>query len=172
MVLKTYNKKYKCTYGGIDKFYIMPFTEYKRSEIGTYNMELTTFPETYIYLFECEGSFTQQTEVEGGDVFINQKVSINLSEVYGDLDISIFLKKEFRILAKTNNGYYLMFGLRNGMECSASNNSGSSKSEFNGFSLDFASKEEEFSPYLDSLDGLYVYTIDGESFNYDFNFDI
>lgn len=172
VVISSYDKKYKNTFGGIDKFYLMPYTQYNRSDILTLDSNLIKYPSAYIFEYDCDGSYSQTTELNEGNVIYNQNVSITLSEAYGILDIQKFVNSDFRIVAKTNNGYYLLFGLRNGLSVSASNNSGTSKSEFNGFKLEFNGKEENVAPYFDSLENLGVYIHNGLTFNYSFNFTI
>ena len=167
-----YTKKCKDTIGGIEKFYILPFEKYTRSQIKTNEMNLIQFPSSYIYEILSNGSYNQNSDIEDSNIFVNQTLTFNLSEVYNITDITKFLKMDFRIIAKTYNGYFLIFGLRNGMSVSLSNSSGSSKSEFNGFTLNFTGKEENFASKIDSLDDFDLFIYDGNSFNYNFNFDI
>jgi len=149
-----YLKKCKTTQGGVKEFYLFQYEKYNRSEINDDKMALTKFPEGDVYKFECNGTYNQQSSVEGGAFFFDQTVSIQLSEVYDvlDLDIYEFLCKRWRVILKTNNDQLLMFGVYNGMECKASNASGGSKAEFNGFSLDFTGKELKTALTISSLD--------------------
>lgn len=131
--------------------YIFPYVKYERSYIEDSGMVLTKFPQSYIYEFDCVGNYTQTSNVEEGSIFFEQSLNVQLSEVYNVLDIHLFLNKDFRAIAETNNGDLIMFGVYNGLECKVSNNSGSSKTEFNGFALDFTGKEEKTGLLIDDL---------------------
>lgn len=172
-MLDNYTKKCKITKGGIKRVYLLPYVKYSRSLIKDSEMSLIEFPDSYIYQFDCVGNYTQTSNTEEGSVFFDQTINIQLSEVYNVLDANLFLQKDFRVIAETNNNDLIMFGIYNGMECKLSNNSGSSKSEFNGFNLDFTGKEEKTGLLIDSLESLNLYIFNpSEVFNYDFNFNI
>jgi len=146
-MIANYDRKCKDTIGGLKRVYLMPYVKYSRSQIKSSGMTLTKFPidipfSTY-FKFDCEGSYTQNSEDEGGAVYFNQSVNIKLTKVYDNIDIYDFINKEFRVAAETNNGKYIMFGVRNGLECTTTNSSGTDKSEFNGFDLSFKGKEEK-----------------------------
>ena len=171
--LDNYNKKCKVTQGGIKKFYLFPFVKYNRFQVQNEGMNLTAFPNSYIYEFDCNGNYNQTNDIEGGGYFFTQTINIQLSEVYNILDVHLFLEKDFRIIVETNNNDLIMFGVYNGLTCKVSNSSGQSKNEFNGFNLDFSGKEEKTGLLISDLDGLGLYKFNKEEiFNYDFNFNI
>lgn len=173
LTFDNYNSKCKVTHGGIKRIYLMPFVKYNRTLINDSEMSLTKFPASYIYKFECVGSYNQQNEVEEGSYYFYQNISINLSEVYNEINIHNFLKTDFRVIVETNNNDLIMFGVYNGLSCKVTNTSGTNRNEFNGFSLDFTGKEEKAGLIIDSLDNLGLYEFDKEEvFNYDFNFNI
>ena len=129
-----YTRKCKTTIGGVKKMYLLPYVKYSRSQIKDSGMSLTEFPDSYIYEFNCIGTYNQNSEDEGGSFFFSQSVNIRLSEVYNVLNIHDFLKIDFRVIVKTNNDDLIMFGVYNGLEGSTTNASGSDKGEFNGCS--------------------------------------
>jgi hypothetical protein len=171
--IDNYTKKCKTTLGGIKKLYLFPFVKYSRAQIKVSGMNLTEFPDTFIYEFDAIGSYSQNSEVENGDVFYNQSCTINLSEVYDVLNIQDLLVQDYRAIFLTNNNQYLISGTRNGLTGTTNNTSGTTKSEFNGFTLDFTGKEENPLLLIDDLESLGFFTFNKEEvFNYDFNFDI
>lgn len=167
-----YIKQCKDTKGGILKAYLMPFVEYDESVIKTSQMQLTAFPATTVYEFDCTGDFNQSSEEDNGAISWAQTVNLQLPKVYGNIDINGFIRNDWRVLILTNNNHLIIFGLFTGLVCSSSNNSGTSKAEFNGFDLVFTGKEENAAFLVGDLSDFFTIFNDGEVFNYDFNFDI
>ena len=152
LILNNYTKRCKTTLGGVKNLYLLPYVEYNRTQVRDSQMSLTVFPESTIYKFDSIGNYTQQSKSTGGAISFDQSVSVQLSEVYNVLDANAFLRSDFRVIIETNNNDILMFGAYNGMECSASNNSGTTKSEFNGFSFDFKGEEQKAGLLISSLE--------------------
>lgn len=164
-ITNPYTNNCKSTNGGIKNLYLFDYTKYNYSEIEVSDMRLTTFPSSFIYLYKCNGSFTQSTNIEEGSISVGQTLSVQLPQVYDVLDLNKLVKGEYRAIVETYNGYYIMLGLRNGLTFKAENNSGSSLSEFSGFSLSFEGLEETYAPYILDLDSL-GFTSDSEFNNY------
>ena len=150
--LLTYARTCKDTIGHTKRVYLAKFVDYDESQILTNNGVIITFPETLIYQFDVEGNYNQSTDNEGGSISWKQDIQINLNKVYNVLDPTTFTNQKFRLIAESNNGYYLMFGLFNGLDCSLSNSSGDSKDTFNGFGLTFDGLEEEAAMLTDIND--------------------
>lgn len=151
-----YTRKCKITQGGIRKFYLLPFVKYNKLQVQYEGMTLTEFPESFIYVFECFGNYTQDSQVEDGAYFLNQTTSAQLPKVYDVLDIHNYLKQDYRVIVETNNGQYIMFGVYNGMMGSVGNNSGNDKAEFNGFNLDFEGREETTGLLIENLSDFFI----------------
>lgn len=168
--LITYPKGFKDTQGDLKRVYLAKFVDYDETEILLNADTVTTFPSTIIYKFDVQGSYNQSTEIQGGAVAWNQDVKINLNKVYNVIDSHAFQNQRFRLIAETNNGIYLMFGLFNGLDCSLNNSTGESKDTFNGFGLTFAGLEENAASIININD----FTIFDAAlyFNYNFNFNI
>jgi len=169
--LSSYNKKCKTTLGGIKKIYLFPFVSYKRSQIITQGMELLTFPSTGITEFDVIGSYSQNSEFEGGDVFFNQSITANLNEVYDVMDVQNLLVVDYRVIVLTNNNQYLISGVRNGLKGTTNNTSGTEKGEFNGFTLDFTGNEETPLLLIKNLGDVGFFIQDG-GFNYLLNLEM
>jgi len=138
-----YEKQCKDTQGHIKRIYVLPFVFYNETLIKSEGMNLTVFPTSTVYRFDCWGNYSQNTTTEKGNVQWNHSVEVNLPKVYEIYDINIFYRNDFRIIVETNNGHLIMFGTNNGLACEISNNSGNSKTEFNGFTLKFDGIEEK-----------------------------
>ena len=72
------------------------------------------------------------------------------------------LKKDYRVIFKDRNGLIRIFGLYVGLTCDSINyTTGNSKSDFNGFRLDFKGKEEKGSYFINNLaDAGFVFEVD------------
>lgn len=168
--LITYTKGCKDTQGDLKRVYLAKFVDYDETQILLNADTVTTFPSTIIYKFDVEGSYNQSTELQGGAVGWNQDININLNKVYNVIDSHTFQNQKFRLIAETNNGIYLMFGLFNGLDCALNNATGESKETFNGFSLIFAGLEENAASIIDIND--FIIFDDTLYFNYNFIFNI
>lgn len=132
----------------------MPYVKYKRSQIKDFQMSLVEFPATTVFKFDVEGNYDQSSNIEQGSFFFDQTVTLQLSEVYGVLDIHDFLKVDYRIIVETYNDQLIIFGVRNGLTARATNSTGTSKNEFNGFTLNFTGREEKSGLLISSLEDL------------------
>jgi hypothetical protein len=158
--------------GGIQKVYLLPYVEYNETQIKTVGMSLDVFPYSQVYEFEVNGSFTQQTTTDRGNVTFDQGVIIDMPKVYTFYDVNVFVRNDFRVIALDNNGFYTLFGANNGMVCNLTNASGNEKGEFNGFTLTFEGKEEIAGALVPDFDEFFFLDVPGSVFNYDLNFDI
>lgn len=155
--ISNYQKKCKITRGGVRRFYLLPYEELSQLQIQSEGMVLTKYPETDVYLFNCLGTYSQDSQVEDGAYFFSQSCSLQLSKAYdlSGFDIHAFLQQDYKVILETNNGDNIIFGVRNGMEGTTNNSSGSDKSEFNGFNLDFSGREETSGLWIENLDDFF-----------------
>lgn len=167
----SYNKTCKTTLGGIKEIYIAPYVKYTKSQIASFEMQLTTYPASDFYLYDVNGSYTQDSSFEGGAYFNNQSVDFQIARAYENFNVLPFLKQDYRAIVKTNNDQLIMFGVYNGMAATINNNSGSGKQEFNGFSVSLKGKEIETGLLIADLSDLGITVIDDFGFlNFDLNF--
>lgn len=172
-IYKNYARQCKDTKGGIKKCFLLPFEDYDETQINNSGIQLTEFPQSRVYDFEVNGSFSQQSSFENGNVSFAPVVTIDMSKIYNFYDVNVFVRNRWRIIVEDNNDNLIMFGTNNGLRCSISNASGNEKGEFNGFRLNFEGLEELTGLYVDEFDDFfYVEEPDGNVFNYDLNFDI
>ena len=140
--------------GGICKLWLLPFIKYSRSEIKVLNNNLVLFPDSDYYLFEVFGevSINQTMQENEGGKFYNFSFDLKLDDYF---NIANFLHQDFRVVALDRNGKTRMFGLYNGIKCeSISFNTGSNKTDFNGFVLKFEGQEIKEAPFLESINDL------------------
>jgi hypothetical protein len=169
--MDNYTLKCKSTIGGLKRFYLAKFVDYDETEIITVENEVTVFPATIIYQFDCIGNYNQNTNDVGGDTSWTQEINANLNTVYNVLNPKIFLTTKFRLIAETNNGDILIFGLFNGLNCSLTNSSGAEKKDFNGFNLKLTGLEAE-AAMLTDLDLFYIFDDTDSYLNYLLNIDL
>ena len=169
--LDNYKKKCKNTQGGLKRVYLIKYVKYPYLDIKSEAMLLTEFPESTYFKFECSGNYSQSSETQNGAQYFNQTVSVQLPKVYREINAHNFVKHDFRVIAETNNGDLIMFGVRNGMECKISNSSGAAKADFNGFNLEFTGMEEKAGLLVLDLSILGSGNISVDyGFNYNMNF--
>ena len=169
--IESYQKRCKDTIGGIKEFYLAPYEKWTKSQVSILDMDLVSIPATDFYLFECNGSYNQDSNLENGAVFFNQSIEIKLPKVYYTFNVLKFTKQLYRIIVKTNNNQYIIFGTYNGLEAKMSNTSGTSKAEFNGFNISFTGKEKDTGYHIPNLENSNITIIDTDAFNYDLNLD-
>lgn len=167
----SYQKRCKDTLGGVNEFYLAPYEKWTKSQISVLDMDLITIPATDFYLFECIGTYTQDSSLENGAVYFNQNIELKLPKVYDTVNALKFTKQLYRVIVKTNNNQYIIFGTYNGLEAKLNNTSGSTKSEFNGFTLSFTGKEKDTGYLIRDLSDSNITIIDNSFFNYDLNLD-
>lgn len=167
-VTSGYSRKCKDSLAGVSEIYLFPFVNYSRSQIVVSGNVLETFPTTTIYKFYANGnpSPNESQEQDAGGKFYNQSISLDLQYQGDSFELSKLLNKDYRLIFKDRNGLYRIFGLYTGLEAGGINYStGSSKSDFNGFKIDFSGKEEKGSFFISDLES-------AGFFNADFNYRI
>jgi len=150
-----YNRKCKDSKGGLDEIYLFPYVNYSRSQIVTDGNILTTFPTTTIYKFYSNGNpNANESQVEdAGGKYFNQALSLELQGANDNDNLSKLIKKDYRLIFRDRNGLYRIFGLYNGVEANGiTYDTGSSKSDFNGFKIGFDGKEEKQSFFITDLE--------------------
>lgn len=168
MVSLTSGYKYKCNknLGGVKYIYLFPFVKYPRSIIDITNNVLDLFPATEIYKFEFIGSANleiNQEENDGGK-FYNQGISFDLVNIKDAFEIQKLSKKDYRCIIEDNNGNKRILGLYNGLELNTlTSQSGSGKSDLNGFKLSFKGQEVNEPYFINNLENA-GFTIYEESY--------
>lgn len=133
---------------------------------------LVNFPQSNAYQFEVKGSFSQNVSIDKGNHAWSQTVDVKLTEAYGKVEITNLTRGFFRVIVLTNNNQYLMFGTKNGMECTVSHGSGEGKSEFNGATVSFTGLEDASATLVEDIDEFFDTVVGVEQFNYDLNFNL
>jgi hypothetical protein len=145
----------KSNLGGVDKLWLFPFVKYSRSQIVTDGNILVSFPTTDIYRFNYNGNpapSENQSENEGGK-FYDLGLSFDLAKSTDSFNIEKLIKKDYRLIFQDRNGLYRIFGLYTGLICETiTYNTGSGKSDLNGFNLSFNGQEEKGSFFINDLE--------------------
>jgi len=164
VISDNYTRKCKNSQGGISEVYLFPYVEYSRSQIVTSSNILTSFPTTTIYKFFCNNqpTATETQETDAGGKYYSQSIGFDFQSKDDTENILKLLKKDYRVIFKDRNGLIRIFGLYVGLTCDSINyTTGNSKSDFNGFRLDFKGKEEKGSYFINNLaDAGFVFEVD------------
>jgi len=146
-------KQLKNLQGGVDKIYLFPYVKYSRSQIVLDNQFLDEFPSTTIFsIHSFVVNYTENTEVEGGDIAWNQSFTIELPRTQAGSEVYRFVKQDWRIIYVDRLGNIRILGLFNGLEAVVTNETGSDKAGFNGYKLTFTGKEDNQAYYLTDLE--------------------
>ena len=135
------NRDCKDAIGGVNKVYLFSWVKYSRSQIVINDNVLTSFPESNVYEFETIGDvqFNEDTQEEDGGKFYNISLSFKIGN-YSDAEK--LLKKNVRAVVLDRNGSFRLLGAFNGLFCTkVGKETGSNKSDFNGFKIEFEGKE-------------------------------
>jgi hypothetical protein len=155
VITNGYLRKCKDGTGGLNKIYLFPFVKYSRSQVVIQYEVLSFFPNNNIYEFDILGnpSFNESMSENEGGKFLDQSITVNILNTFEAFEIQKLLQKDYRAIIQDNNGKYRMLGLYNGLEADNLTQSiGSSKTDFNGFKVNFKGQELRTAPFLNDLE--------------------
>lgn len=151
--------------GGVDKVYLFPYISYSRSQIVLVNQFLNTFPSTTIYDWHSIATnFTENSELEGGDVLWNQSFSIQIPKTDAGSEIFKLVKQDYRAIYIDRIGNIRILGLFNGLEAKITNETGQGKADFNGYKVTFEGKEDNQAYFLTDIEGAGFDTFDNNNY--------
>jgi len=148
--------------GGVNKVYLFPFVKYSRSQIVLTGQELTTFPSTLIYDWDSIATnYSENTEIEGGDVAWNQNFSIQISKTIVSSEVFKLANKEWRAIIVDRLGNIRILGLFNGLDAEITTDLGQGKTDNNGYKISFTGKEDNQAYFIKDLGnvGFDIFTI-------------
>lgn len=149
------NKQLKNLQGGVEpnKIYLFPYVKYSRSQIVLDNQYLDEFPSTTIYsVHSFTVNYSENSEVEGGDIAWNQSFTIELPKTDVGSEVFKFVKQDWRVIYVDRLGNIRILGLYNGLEAVVTNETGSDKTGFNGYKVSFTGKEDNQAYFLRNLE--------------------
>jgi len=147
------DKECKNLQGGVDKVYLFPFVKYSRSQIGIDNQYLDTFPTTTIYdVYSNATHYSENTEIEGGDVAWNQSFTIQIPKTNAGSEIYKLVKQDYRAIYIDRLNNIRILGLYNGLEAQITNETAQDKAGFNGYKVTFTGKEDNQAYFLRDLE--------------------
>lgn len=139
--------------GGISSLYLLPYAKHSRSQIVIDDQSLISIPGSNLYeVYSSNTNFTETTEVDGGAVFWKQTFSIEIPKTEVGSQVYLMTKKYYRAIFQDNNGNWRILGLFNGLTASYTNSTGSGKSGFSGYSVNFEGQEDRQALYLQNFD--------------------
>lgn len=145
-----YSRNIACdnSQGGNSKLYIFPFVQYAESLIDVQDNILVDFPEVTVYDLNATNiNFTNEFKED----LYEQTVSFQLKKLSESDKLKGWAEKDVSIIVKDNNNNYRIFGLYTGLIGTYKEESGTNRSDFNGYSFNYSTKEEISAPYLGSL---------------------
>lgn len=150
----------KNTIGGIKNAYLAPYRKVPRSQIVYDGVNLTTFPQTFIYKFELISSdvFQQDGNEEGGGKYYNQSLELTFNKIsaFDNLQFQKLLRKDYWIVIEDKNANFFLLGFKNGVLCEKLEKSTSQQ-----YKLSFSGMEEDFAPFCETLIGTDLIIFDG-----------
>ena len=160
-----YSRANKCdnSQGGNYKIYLFPYVDYLDSEIVVENNILTRFPFSVIYEVEANNINFNSDAKEDKDILYNENISFQLKKLEETDLFKDFVAQDWRIIIKDNNNKLRLFGLKNGLKGSYKEDSGTNRTDFNGYSFSFEGKEDIAAPYL--ADFKYFFVDNGNGYN-------
>jgi hypothetical protein len=149
--------------GGLKALYLFPYTRHSKSLITVSNQFLTAFPATDIFLVECVSlSYNEQPSEENGSIKFSQSLQFTVPHTESDSEIWKLLKQNYSAIYVDNLGNTRIVGLYNGAKVSYKNESGSSISDLNGYSVTMNAVETNQAYFIDDLTTLGFTIIDSE----------
>jgi len=150
----------KNTLGGLRAVYLAPYKNVLRSEIAYDGVNLTEFPQTFIYKFDLVSTdvFEQSgTEGDGGKSY-DQKITLTFNKLssFDNLQFQKLLRKDYFIVVEDRMGNFFLMGFKNGL-IADSLDSGTSQQ----YRISFTGNEEDFAPFCETLIGTDLIIIDG-----------
>ncbi len=153
-----YSREVVCnnSQGGVEKVYLFPYVDYFDSDIIVENNILTYFPASVIYDMNAININYTIPSSEDSDITYTETVTFQIKKLLETDDFIKFINKDFRIIVKDNNGKLRVFGLKTGMVGNYTQDVGTNRVDFNGYSFTFTTKEEQSAPYLSNMDMFFV----------------
>ena len=140
--------------GGVKTVFLFPYVKYNRTQVVTSGQVLTTFPATETFLMHSTATnYSENTEIEGGDVAFNQSFSLQFPKTEGANELYKIVTQRWRAIYLDEIGNIRILGLWNGLEATFNNQTGSGKADMNGYKLDFTGKEDNQAYFLNDLTG-------------------
>lgn len=142
----------KDTIGGLKNAYLAPYKKVLRSQIVYDGVNLTQFPQTFIYKFELVASdvFQQDGNEDEGGKFYQQSLELTFNKItaFDNLQFQKLLNKDYFIVVEDRNGNFFLMGFRNGLIADKLE-----KGTNQQYKISFSGMEEDFAPFCETLIG-------------------
>ncbi len=150
----------KDTIGGLKNVYLAPYKKVFRNEVVYDGVNLTEFPQTFVYKFELVSTdvFQQDgTEDEGGK-FYDQTLEITFNKItaFDNLQFQKLLKKDYFIVVEDKNENFFLMGFRNGLFAEKLE-----KSTTQQYKITFKGTEEDLAPFCEQIMNTSIIIVDG-----------
>lgn len=142
--------------GGLNEIYIFPYVQYLDSQIVQSGMVLSSFPATTIYRFYsiADPNFTERTNETPGGKQYDMGLTLTFPVLDSTNEFQKLLKKDYRMIVQNNNGLYRLLGAyKGGVFNNLNEQTGGSRAELSGYTIDYEASEELPALYISSLSG-------------------
>jgi hypothetical protein len=151
---------------GVKNIYLFKFVPYFYTSIQVNEgLELISYPATYAYKYELRGDYSLNQSLNDEGEW-TQSIEVELKKI--DIETTIELNRISRNLVgcivEYQSGLFALMGLRGGCEMSLGTKTGSTKSEFSGYTLSIDAIEEYQAPLFESLQDVGFIPIETEAF--------
>lgn len=150
----------KNTIGGVKNAYLAPYKKVFRNEITYDGVNLTEFPQTFVYKFELVGSdvFQQNGSEEDGGKFYDQSLDLTFNKItaFDNLQFQKLLRKDYFIVIEDKNGNFFLMGFRNGLIAEKLE-----KGTDQQYKISFKGNEEDLAPFCEQIISTDIIIVDG-----------
>jgi len=151
---------------GVKNIYLFRFIPYFYTSIQVNEgLELRSYPLTYVYRYELRGNYTlQQSLNDEGEWTQSIEVELKKIDVETTTELNRISRNLVGCIVEYENGLFALMGLRGGCEMSLGTKTGSTKSEFSGYTVSLDAIEEYQAPLFESLEDVGFIQINTEAF--------
>ena len=154
-IIKGYARECKDSIGGVKTIWVFPWAKYSRKLIQREGINLVTFPSNSIYKFDglFDSSFSESDTFDANGQRFDQTLNINFSKIGDTYYFKVLRDGLLRAIVEDNNNKLWLLGQDNGIRANQyTKQTGSDKSQLNGYNLAFQGTERMEAPLLSSLD--------------------
>ena len=154
-IINGYNRACKDSLGGVKTIWLFPWAKYSRKLIQRQGINLVSFPSNLIYKFDglFDSSFLESDTFDANGQRFEQTLNINFSKIGNTYDFKVLRDGLLRAIVEDNNNKLWLLGQDNGIRATQyTKQTGSDKSQLNGYNLAFEGSERMEAPLLSSLD--------------------
>ena len=161
-ISREYLRRCKDSVAGVKEVYLFSYINYSRTNITIVDNALTAFPNNTLYVMEglLNASFTDTATESPAGYEYAQTLNLTFSHISDYYNFTKVVQGIVRALVLDNNGFWWLLGTYNGLDVSNyGRQTGSSKSELNGYQITFTGRERVEAPRVKGKEFIQPYTV-------------